>query len=119
MGRGPQVEELKQALKLDSAQTVAVRALADSFRAETEPQRKEIERRMQLMRAAHDGGAGDDSLAVIRSGMRASLSDIQHHLAAFEDKVRLILRPDQLAAFDTWKKQQLERRESMQRGRQN
>lgn len=116
MGRGPDVEELRKTLNLDSAQTVAVRALVDTFRAETAPQRQEIERRMQLMRAARDGGASDDSLAAIRSGMRASLTDMQSRLGAFEDKVRVILRQDQMAAYDAWKKQQQERRARMQRG---
>lgn len=117
MGRGPQVEELKKMLNLDSAQTVVVRALADTFRTETAPQRKEMEQRMQRMRAARDGGASDDSLAMLRSGMRAPMTDMQARLGAFEDKVRLILRPDQVTAFDAWKKQQQERRAQMQNRR--
>lgn len=117
MGRGPQVQELQKRLNLDSAQTVAVRALADTFRTETEPQRKEMERRMREMRAARDAGASDDSLATLRSGMRAPMVDMQARLGAFEDKVRVILRPDQVAAFDAWKKEQQERRAQMQNRR--
>ncbi len=108
---GPNVEQLQSLLKLDDAQLARVRAMVDSFRSETAPQREEAQRRFQEMRAARQGGASEDSLAKLRSNAMAAMMDLRQRTDVLEERIVTVLTPEQQKAFAAWRE---ERRARMQ-----
>lgn len=103
MLRGPDVEELRRELQLDDAQHATVRALADTFRAESAAEREAVRAGMQRTMAARQAGVGADSLAALREANRGNVLSLQQRTQAFEERLRAVLRPEQQEAFDRWR----------------
>lgn len=109
MMMGPAIEDLKERLKLDSAQVEKLKPLLQKFLADTKGARETVQANMQAVRN------GETTRDAVQAENQAAMMVIRDNREALNQEIRAVLTPEQQKEFDVWLKEQAERMQRMQR----
>ena len=111
----PGVDSLVTRLKLSDRQRTELTALRDSFRTDSEKERKDFGRSASALRKGRQTGVPADSLGRLRAATRTSGQALRNKAEGWGAKMRGKLSPEQQAEWDKW---MAERRAKVREGAQ-
>ena len=109
MMMGPAIEELKERLKLDSAQVEKIKPRLQKFLADSKGAREVLQANMQAVRN------GETTRDAVQAENQAAMMVIRDHRERLNQEIRAVLTPEQRKEFDAWLAEQAERMQRMQR----